>query len=240
MENVNIVLAANILKYRKKNGLSQEELANKLGVTFQAVSKWENAKAAPDITFLPIMADIFGCYIDELFSREVKTEIHYDHCAEFPWADDNVIRGVVCEGRKILQSTPLLEKFTFEIKGDAKNVGSECNIEVNGNIYGGCSAGNSINVSGVVSGGCFSGAETVIGGHLSGGCNSGGDITVAGSFSGGCNSGGGVTCGGNLSGDIVCGGNVTVTGDVEAVKIQGNVLCNSLKCDKVEGFVTIK
>ena len=83
MENVNIVLAANILKYRKKIGLSQEELANKLGVTFQAVSKWENAKAAPDVTFLPIMADIFNCYIDELFSREIKTEIHYDHCAEF-------------------------------------------------------------------------------------------------------------------------------------------------------------
>ena len=99
MENVNIVLAANILKYRKKSGLNQEELANKLGVTFQAVSKWENAKAAPDISFLPIMADIFGCYIDELFSKEIKTEIHYDHCPEFPWADDTVIRGVVCEGR---------------------------------------------------------------------------------------------------------------------------------------------
>ena len=92
MENVNIVLAANILKYRKKSGLSQEELANKLGVTFQAVSKWENAKAAPDISFLPIMADIFDCYIDELFSREIKTEIHYDHCPEFPWADDTVIK----------------------------------------------------------------------------------------------------------------------------------------------------
>ena len=95
MENINITLAANILKYRKKSGLSQDELAQKLGVTFQAVSKWENAIAAPDITFLPIMADIFGCYIDELFSREIKTEIHYDHCAELPWADDTVIRGVV-------------------------------------------------------------------------------------------------------------------------------------------------
>ena len=72
MENVNIVLAANILKYRKKSGLSQEELANKLGVTFQAVSKWENAKAAPDITFLPIMADIFECSIDDLFSYMPK------------------------------------------------------------------------------------------------------------------------------------------------------------------------
>ena len=239
MENVNIVLAANILKYRKKNGLSQEELANKLGVTFQAVSKWEDAKAAPDISFLPTMADIFGCYIDELFSRDIKTEIHYDHCPEFPWADDAVIRGVVCEGRKILQCVELVDRFTFEIKGDAKNVQSECNIEVNGNVSGGCKAGKNINVSGVVSGGCNSGAEIVVGGHLSGGCNSGGDVTVKGSFSGGCNTGGDITCGGNLSGNINCGGGVTVKGDVEAEKIKGNVVCNSLKCDKVEGNVTI-
>ena len=72
MENINIVLAANILKYRKKSGLSQEELANKLGVTFQAVSKWELAKSAPDISFLPIMADVFGCSIDDLFSYMPK------------------------------------------------------------------------------------------------------------------------------------------------------------------------
>ena len=57
MENINILLAVNILKYRKKSGLSQEELANKLGVTFQAVSKWELAKSAPDISFLPTMAE---------------------------------------------------------------------------------------------------------------------------------------------------------------------------------------
>ena len=104
MENINAVLAANISKYRKKSGLSQNELANQLGVTFQAVSKWENAKSAPDIAFLPIMADIFGCHIDELFSREVKTEIHYDHCAEFPWNDDNTIRIFQTVGKKIIQS----------------------------------------------------------------------------------------------------------------------------------------
>jgi transcriptional regulator with XRE-family HTH domain len=74
MENVNIILAANILKYRKKIGLSQDELAQKLGVTFQAVSKWENAKAAPDITFLPIMADVFECSIDDLFSYMPKSK----------------------------------------------------------------------------------------------------------------------------------------------------------------------
>ncbi len=103
MENLNTVLAANISKYRKRSGLSQVELAERLGVTFQAVSKWETAKCAPDIALLPIMADLFGCYIDELFSRDVKTEIHYDHCAEFPWADDNVVRIFQTIGKKIIK-----------------------------------------------------------------------------------------------------------------------------------------
>lgn len=239
MENVNIILAANILKYRKKSGLSQDELAQKLGVTFQAVSKWENAKAAPDIAFLPVMADIFGCYIDELFSREIKTEIHYDHCAEFPWPDDAVIRGVVCEGRKILQCDSFVDKFTFEIIGNAKNVHSECNIEVNGNVSNGCKAGRSITVNGFVSGGCNSGATTVVAGPLSGGCNTGRDITVGGHFSGGCNAGGQVICGGDFSGDINCKGTLTVRGNVESEKIKGDVVCNSLKCEKIEGNVTI-
>lgn len=93
-----------IKKLRKGRGFTQEELAERLGVTYQAISKWENAKAAPDITFLPIMADIFGCCIDELFSREIKTEIHYDHCAELPWADDNTIRIFQTVGKKIIHS----------------------------------------------------------------------------------------------------------------------------------------
>ena len=239
MDNTNIVLAANIQKYRKKCGLTQEELAKKLGVTFQAVLKWENAKTAPDILFLPTMADLFGCYIDELFSREIKTEIHYDHCPEFPWADDTIIRGVVCEGRKILQTSTLVDKFTFEIIGDAKNVQSECNIEVRGNVSGGCKSGGDINIEGSVSGGCMSNCNTVIAGHLSGGANAGYSITVGGNLSGGCNTGTEISCGGNLSGDVNCGGTVKVAGDIEAEKIKGNVVCNSLKCEKVEGNVTI-
>ncbi len=225
MDNTNIVLAANIQKYRKKCGLTQEELAKKLGVTFQAVSKWENAKTAPDILFLPTMADLFGCYTDELFSREIKTEIHYDHCPEFPWYDDNIIRGVVCLGRKILQVTDkLTDKFTFEVIGDAKSVQSECNITVSGSVSGGCNAGD----------------EIVVGGHVYGGCNAGDAITVGGNLSGGCVAGDGITCGGNLKGDITCGDTVTVTGNVETEKIKGNVVCNSLKCEKVEGDVTVK
>lgn len=104
MANINTTLAANISKYRKRSELNQVELAEKLGVSFQAVSKWETAKCAPDIALLPVMADLFGCYIDELFSREVQTDHHYDLCTEFPWPDDDTIRVFQTMGKKILKS----------------------------------------------------------------------------------------------------------------------------------------
>ena len=53
---------------RKKNGLTQEQLAEKIGVSFQAVSKWENNIALPDITLLPVLADYFGVSTDEILS----------------------------------------------------------------------------------------------------------------------------------------------------------------------------
>lgn len=59
-------LAQNICRYRKEKGLTQEELAKKLGVTFQAVSKWETAQSLPDITFLPGLSQIFDISIDKL------------------------------------------------------------------------------------------------------------------------------------------------------------------------------
>ncbi len=49
-------LAANIKYYRKRRGLTQEELAEMVGLSFQAVSKWENAKAVPDALDLPSYA----------------------------------------------------------------------------------------------------------------------------------------------------------------------------------------
>lgn len=103
MDNTNVVLASNIKKYRKIFGLTQEELAQKLGVTFQAVSKWETAKTDPDISFLPKMADLFHCHIDELFGRIVKIENHFDLCTELPFPDDTIMREVLCNGRKIIK-----------------------------------------------------------------------------------------------------------------------------------------
>ena len=97
-------IGENIARFRKLKGWTQAELGEKLGVSNQAVSKWESGMTSPDVMLLPALADVFGCYIDELFSREIKTEIHYDHCAEFPWPDDNTIRIFQTVGKKIIKS----------------------------------------------------------------------------------------------------------------------------------------
>lgn len=59
-------LGNNISAKRKAMGMTQEELAAKLGVSPQAVSKWENNLSCPDISLLPAIAKIFGTSVDEL------------------------------------------------------------------------------------------------------------------------------------------------------------------------------
>ena len=63
-------LGKRISAHRKQLGLTQDQLAEKLGVTAQAVSKWENDQSCPDISMLPKLAEIFGTSIDELLGRE--------------------------------------------------------------------------------------------------------------------------------------------------------------------------
>ena len=51
---------------RKQKGMTQEELAKTLGVTNQAVSKWESGQCCPDIQLLPVLAKLFEVSVDEL------------------------------------------------------------------------------------------------------------------------------------------------------------------------------
>lgn len=60
-----------IIVLRKKSGMTQEALASTIGIAPQTVSKWENNISLPDITLLPVIADIFDVSIDTLFGRGV-------------------------------------------------------------------------------------------------------------------------------------------------------------------------
>jgi len=68
-------LGKRIVAHRKRLGLTQDRLAELLGVTAQAVSKWENDQSCPDITMLPKLAEVFGITTDKLLGIE-KQEVH--------------------------------------------------------------------------------------------------------------------------------------------------------------------
>ena len=65
---MNETIGNRISKHRREKGLTQEELAEKLGVSSQAVSKWENDQSCPDISLLPQLCKIFGISTDELLT----------------------------------------------------------------------------------------------------------------------------------------------------------------------------
>lgn len=77
-----LYLPENLKKYRIKKNLTQEEVAEFLGITPQSVSKWERGESYPDITFLPALANIFETSVDLLIgmdtirAEETRYNIH--------------------------------------------------------------------------------------------------------------------------------------------------------------------
>lgn len=65
---MNIETANRLIEYRKKNGLSQDQVAEKIGVSRQAVSKWERAEASPDTDNLIMLSKLYNVSLDELIN----------------------------------------------------------------------------------------------------------------------------------------------------------------------------
>ena len=81
-----VVLGEQIKELRQRHGRTQEALANELGVTAQAVSRWENGICYPDVELIPSIANFFGVSIDELFGydneRAKKVDSLYETICE--------------------------------------------------------------------------------------------------------------------------------------------------------------
>lgn len=98
-----------IMQHRKRLGLTQEQLAEKLGVTAQAVSKWENDQSCPDISILGTLADIFGISTDVLLGRVEETTVY----------EAEVVEEAESEGIHI-------QKGNWEFQYDSGRRGSVC------------------------------------------------------------------------------------------------------------------
>ena len=230
--------------YRKRQGLTQEELAVKLGVTNQSVSKWESAQCCPDIGLIPRLAEIFEISIDELFGKEPKPTVNnFDLCTEFPWADDEKLRVIFARGRKILQETDGINdcikiKFPTDCNENAMQY---FKVEVFGNTYCDANINGDIISHGTIECNQINGDikeckdNITCSGGINGNVYASGNVSCADTINGSVNCGTNVTCGYSIDGDVNCGktvatgntinGNVKCGGNVECNTIEGNVEC---------------
>ena len=129
---MNETIGSRIAKFRKEKGRTQEDLANLMGVSAQAVSKWENDASCPDISLLPKLAQILGITTDELLTGKNNTVQLVPADKRKPF-DQMVMRILVNsnEGDKVKVNLPLpLVKVGLEIgmqmipnlTGDAGNL----------------------------------------------------------------------------------------------------------------------
>lgn len=226
-----------IATYRKNMGLTQDGLAQQLGVTNQAVSKWESDQSCPDILLLPKIADIFGITIDELFGREkpqaepvelIPTPVV--EANDLPWPDDDTLHVVIYKGHTYLASCPEQERITFEYEGPALNIDCAVNlncedvagdVRANGNVNCDAVEGN-VQARGNVACDAVAGSVTAEG---SVNCDD-----VAGHVS----AGGSVTCD-SIDGNVNAGGNVTCDEVEGSVYAGGNVICDEISGNATAG-----
>lgn len=102
-------LGTRISEYRKKSGLTQEQLAEYMEVSPQAVSKWENDISCPDIGALPTLADLFHITVDELLRGKREQEVRMLLPEERKNIEDMMIRILVLshEGDKVKINLPV-------------------------------------------------------------------------------------------------------------------------------------
>lgn len=72
---MNETLGKRIAQYRKEQGLTQENLAERLGISSQAVSKWETDQTCPDILLLPQLSKLLGVSVDTLLTGECSPTV---------------------------------------------------------------------------------------------------------------------------------------------------------------------
>mgnify|MGYP003292094568 CR=1 FL=1 len=112
-----MILADKIIRLRKKNGWSQEELAVKMNVSRQAVSKWENDISCPDITLLPNLAKVLDMTTDELLTGK-SDEVKFVPAEQRKPIDELVlyVHVLSAKGDKVKVTLPIpLVKVTLEV-----------------------------------------------------------------------------------------------------------------------------
>lgn len=202
-------ISEQIQAYRKNLGMTQEQLAERMGVTNQAVSKWETNQSYPDIQLLPELAELFGITLDQLFGygAEGRTDQPALLLEELPWEDDGNLRAVVFVGRTLGEHQRISRaaaQVELHFQGSVRDIHSEFAVICeNSAIEGSVTAGDDVHCGDV------------------GGYVVAGDAASCGNVGGSVTAGDGVSCG-NVDGNVQAGDSVqcsAVGGSVEAAEV---------------------
>ncbi len=216
------IIGTTIAALRREKGLTQDALAAQLGVSAQAVSKWENALSCPDILMLPEIAEFFGVSVDALFGRAsvstavsapAETVIYHD----LPWSgEETTLHAVLFLGHKLVGHTPFSRgsreraNVEFHYDGPALDIKSDFSVICGEHtaVAGNVNAGDGVQCGDVR--GNVNAGDSVKCGSVGGSVRAG-DGVECGDVEGGVTAGDGVRCA-NIRGRVVAGGGVTCTG----------------------------
>ncbi len=216
---MNISIGENIKILRKNMSIGQEILANAVGVSVQAVSKWETGQSLPDVGLTPDIAKFFGVSIDSLFFGENAADMKSD---QLSLPDDDKLYIVQVRNGKILDRNKW--DGNSHVKLAVKNFEGTLNAEIWGNadikgdVGGNVNAGNGVACQNV------------------GGSVNAGNGVACGNVGGEINAGGNVNCG-DVSGSVSAGNKIRC-GEIsdcerlscETLYAKGSIKCGSIKC----------
>ena len=180
------LFSENLRRLRKDRQLSQEQLAQIMGVSVQAVSKWECALSYPDVESLPDLAQTFGVSVDALLcgeSNDIVGEENGRSLKYYELPDDGVLRVVQFVGTTPLSSDTYNPDTKIPIVIDLKNVNMERGMpnieiwgsaEIEGDVYGNVNAGGDVNCGNID--GAVNAGDGVICGNIGGAGRAGDDV----------------------------------------------------------------
>ena len=227
-----LCIGENIRRLRKNMEIGQEALANEVGVSVQAVSKWETGQSVPDVGIIPDIAAFFGVSIDSLFFGEGAGIGN-----KLPLPEDDVLYIVQVRNGSVLgkgrwdREKPI--KLSLENVEEKLDIQIWGNAEIEGNVSGNVNSGNSLTCKDV--GGGVNAGDGVNCGNIGGGVNAG-DGVICGNIGGAVNAGDGINCA-NIGGDVTSNGDIHCNEissadniSCETLYAKGSIKCKAIEC----------
>lgn len=240
----------NIKELRTNAGLSQENIANVLNLSVQAISKWETGASLPDIMQMPRLAEYFDVSIDQLFygldyhnptqaaqnNEEIEKQNSQNDTAYPEIPDDDKLRVVTFSGRKLLGLDSWHKDLQILLKTEPDN---KINLEVwgnatiKGNIGGDAKAEGDINCVDI--GNNANAGGSINCGDIGNNANAGGGINCE-DIGNNANSGGAINCG-DINYSASAGGTISCSHISGSANAGNNISCGHI--DNAEHITAI-